>query len=531
MHTQEGSIVNKFPYFVLFLVFSILFGSCNPASKDSPLRSESFLSEFDSIDLLIENGSIIDGLGNPAIQADVVIVGDRIVFVGESEFTDLDKKKRIVRVIDAQDRIVSPGFIDLHSHGDPLETPRFESHLAMGVTTIILGQDGASPEVPDLYVWMETVANKGIGPNIAMFVGHGTLRTQSKIGLVKNPSQKNLQAMLSKLDKSLDYTFGLSTGLEYNPGLNARADELIQLAKVVGKKNRMIMSHLRNEDDDQLEKSITELLDQGKHARVHIAHLKSVYGKGVKRGKEILKILKSAKKSGIQITADVYPYTASYARISLLFPVWAKTPEQFKIAKVERRKELEDYLRKRIFKRNGPKATLFGTDPYTGKNLDELSRELKRPFEEVLIDVIGPQGASAAYFIMNEELQSTILMDPSIGICTDGSPKGSHPRGHGTFAKLIEKYVIREGLIPLEEAIRKTTSMAAKIVGIKDRGILREKMYADLLIFDPAKVEETATYQTPIQLAKGFDIVIINGKVVREAEQSNNALPGQMLKP
>ena len=190
-----------------------------------------------------------------------------------------------------------------------------------------------------------------------------------------------MDRMLAMLDEALDYTFGLSTGLEYNPGLHATTDELRALARVVGANDRLIMSHMRNEDDDQLEASIAELLEQGEDARVHISHLKSVYGSGAARAEEILGILADARRQGIDITAEIYPYSASYTGIGIVFPVWAKTTGQFEVAKAERRDELAEYLRNRVNQRNGPEATLLGTDPWTGRTLAEVAHEMELPFE------------------------------------------------------------------------------------------------------------------------------------------------------
>ena len=490
-----------------------------------------FLADIARVDLLITNARVYDGIRTEGFNADVVVHDGVIVYVGQHAFATQNLAERVARTIDAGGRVLSPGFIDLHSHGDPLQTPEFENFLAMGVTTITLGQDGSSPEVDDLSLWLQAVADRGIGPNLAMFVGHGTLRSQSGIGVAARPDPEDLRAMLTALDQALAYTFGLSTGLEYNPGLHAGAEELQALAKVVGKNGRMIMSHLRNEDDDQVEASIAELLEQGQHARVHVAHLKSVYGQGAARAVELLDILHAARASGVEITADVYPYSASYAGIGLLFPVWAKTAEQFAHARIERREELREYLGNRINRRNGPQATLLGTEPYTGKTLADLSFELELPFEDVLIDVIGPQGASAAYFVMNEELQSRLLSDPYVGVCSDGSPTGFHPRGHGTFAKLIQRYVNEQQLLTLGEAIVKVTSFPAAVLGIRDRGAVREGMQADLLVFDPANVRENASFPAPLKLAAGFDVVIVNGRVARENGRVSAALHGRVLKP
>lgn len=501
-----------------------LLGACGSPAPE-------FLAEYPSIDLLIENGQVVDGSGSAPRAADVVVVDDRIVFVGEAQFSEAALGERVKRRIDADGRVVAPGFIDLHSHGDPLETPEMENFLAMGVTTITLGQDGSSPDTPDLAAWLGEVEQKGIGTNLAMFVGHGTLRTLSGIGRSEVPEPEGMERMLAMLDETLGYTFGMSQGLEYNPGLNAGREELEALAKVVGANDRMIMSHMRNEDDDQLEKSLAELLDQGRFARVHVAHLKSVFGKGTERAEEILGILAAARDQGVEITAEIYPYTASYTGISIVFPVWAKTAEQFAVAKEERREELATYLRDRVNRRNGPESTLLGTDPYTGKTLAELSFEMEMPFEDVLIDVIGPQGGSGAYFVMNDELQSRLLSDPLVGVCSDGSPTGFHPRGHGTFARIIEHYVMDKGTLTLPEAVQKMTSFAADVLGIGDRGLLQAGMKADIIVFDPAKVREHATYPQPFRKADGFDIVIVNGQVARERSVLADRLHGRVLQP
>jgi len=502
----------------------LLLGACT--GSEPP-----FLPEYGSIDLIIENGQVLDGLGGAAQAADIVVVGDEIVFVGDTGFSAQDFDTRIKNHINANGRIVAPGFIDLHSHGDPLQTPEFENFLAMGVTTITLGQDGSSPEVANLAEWLDEVASNGIGTNLAMFVGHGTLRTLAGIGREPVPDEESLQRMLVLLEESLDQTFGMSTGLEYNPGLNARPAELQALAEVVGRNNRMIMSHMRNEDDDQLEASISELLDQGRFARVHVSHLKSVFGKGAERAEEILGILAKARAAGVQITAEIYPYNASYTGIDIVFPVWAKTVEQFELAKVERREELARFLRERVNRRNGPESTLLGTDPYTGKTLADLAHELEMPFEDVLIDVIGPDGVSGAYFVMNNSLQSRLLADANVGVCSDGSPTGFHPRGHGTFARIIERYVMQDKLLTLPEAVRKMTSFAAGVLGITDRGVVKAGMKADLLVFDPVRVHETASYPNPLRFAEGFDVVIVNGEIAREGGERRAGMFGNVLQP
>ncbi|MGE0622060.1 MAG: amidohydrolase family protein [Pseudomonadales bacterium] len=471
------------------------------------------------------NGLVLDGNGGDPVRADVVVEDGRIVGIGPADDIRAD------RIIDAAGRYVTPGFIDPHSHGDPLETPAFENFLAMGVTTISLGQDGDSPDVPSLAAWLDEVAARGIGVNLAMFTGHGTLRTQSGIERDPTPDAVALRHMLDRLDANLDVCFGMSSGLEYNPGLNASSDELKAIAEVVGARDRLIMSHVRNEDDDQLAASLAELMQQGAFARVHVAHLKSVYGKGEARAEEILQILADARSAGVRISADSYPYSASYTGIALLFPVWAKTAEQFELAKQTRRQELADYLRARVNARNGPQATLLGTAPFVGETLAELAARLEIPFEDVLIDVIGPQGGYAAYFVMDDALQTRLMIDPEISVSSDGSPTGFHPRGHGAFAKVIEEYVVARELLGLPEAVRKMTSLPADTIGIRDRGRLAPGMAADIVIFDPARVRAPASYTDPLQLAQGFDVVIVNGKVAREEGALQAGLWGEVLVP
>ena len=491
--------------------------ACSDSPSDAPVQ-------FDSV---ISNGQLVDGLGGSARAADVYLKDGVIAAITAPGELDA----AVTNIIDATGKIIAPGFIDVHSHGDPLETPDFENFLAQGVTTITLGQDGDSPNVADLGEWVEEVSEKGIGVNLAMFVGHGTLRDLAGIGQDPAPGPDQIERMLELLNNSLDHAFGLSTGLEYNPGLHAPESELVEMAKVVGSRDRVIMSHMRNEDDDQLEKSIDELLSQGVYARVHISHLKSVYGKGSTRAEEILGVIERAREAGIELSADVYPYNASYAGLALLFPVWSKTDEEFAVAISDRREELEEYLINRITVRNGPEATLLATDPYTGKTLADLEQELGLPFEKILIDVIGPQGGSGAYFIMDDELQSRLLLDGNITVSSDGSPTGFHPRGHGTFAKIIEEYVVNRGALPLEEAVRKMTSYAAELLGVTDRGSVEVGKAADLIIFDPILVRARASYSDPLQLAEGFDVVIVNGEVAFFNGAGLAVASGKVLSP
>ena len=480
----------------------------------------------DRADFAIINARVIDGTGAKAYRANVAITDGRI--------SAIDKQLGSVyaaQIIDAKGRYLTPGFIDLHSHGSPLNRGDFKNFIAMGVTTITLGQDGSSPMTDDLSMWATTANIAGMYSNVAMFVGHNTLRRLVGTGPVADISPEQLKGMKQILADNLDSVFGLSTGLEYSPGLYARQAELIALAKVVGDNDKLIMSHMRNEDDDALVRSINELLRQGKYARVHASHLKSVYGKGAERAEEILAVLYKAREQGIQITADVYPYSASYTGIAIVFPDWAKTTEQFELAKATRRLELAQFIRDKVNSRNGPEATLFGTEPYVGMTLADVAKKLGKSFEDVFIDDIGPAGASAAYFVMDKELQDRLIADPLIALSSDGQMSSFHPRGHGAFAKLIEEYVVQRRMFSLEEAVRKVTSHPADVLKLSQRGMIKVGYHADLNLFAPANVKSTATYNNPHQLAEGFDYVFVNGQIAKFPDRFNERLHGQVLKP
>ncbi len=479
-------------------------------------------------DLLIRGGFVVDGTGSAPEPADVLVRGGKIKAVAPH---GLLKTTPSVQVIDAAGRVVAPGFIDPHSHGDPLETSGFENFLAQGVTTITLGQDGSSPATADFPKLFTEYEAKGLGVNIAMFVGHGSLRADSGIGQNAHPSDEDLARMTQMLDDALDHTFGMSSGLEYQPGLWASSGELEALAKVVGARDRVIMSHMRNEDDDQLDASIDELLAQGRFARVHAAHLKSVYGQGAERGQAIIQRLQQARASGIQVTADFYPYTASYTSVSLIFPVWAKTQADFEANKITRRADLLQHLRHRVLARNGPGAMLMANAPYTGMTLDTVAKQLGKPFEVALVDDLGPNSGSAAYFVMNEALQGELLEGEMVMVGSDGSPTGFHPRGHGSVARIIEREVLEQQRLSLAVAVKKMTSMPADVLGLKDRGRIAPGMVADLVVFAPQAVRETATFESPHQLAEGFDWVVISGQVAFQSGQGAVARLGRVLRP
>lgn len=469
-------------------------------------------------DILITDATIMDGSGAPPFEGNIMIQDGILTEIGPFEPGSVHAEL----TIDAEGRVVSPGFIDMHSHGNPLDTPQFENFLAMGVTTISLGQDGGGPRTPNISEWMEAVNDKSTGPNILYLQGHGNLRR-----LAGAPPESGLDdEFISKMQELMENAmesgaFGMTTGLEYEPGIFADLSELIAVARPVAEHEGLIMSHIRNEDNDQVLNSVAELISQGRGAgvNVHISHIKIVFGNDPAQAGEVLSLMEQARRDGVHITADIYPYTASYTGIGIVFPEWARPPHNFDEVVQNRRPELEEYLRNRVKERNGPEATLFGTSPWTGKTLAEVADSLDKPFEDVLIDDIGPRGAGAAYFVMNENVMRRFLQDPYVSICSDGSPTMQHPRSHGSFARIIDTYVNRENLLTLEEAIYKMSGLPAATLGLDNpknveipRGLLKRGFAADLLIFDPKNIKENATFEDPHRLAEGIDWMFVNGK-------------------
>ncbi len=462
-------------------------------------------------DLAIVGGELYNGDGTSSRLVDVLVVGDTIAFIGLIDTTELQIKE----IIDATGKVVSPGFIDPHAHGDPLDSgTTFTNFLAMGVTTIVLGQDGSSAisSAPNAEDYFGRLRQKPHLLNIAMMSGHGSLR--SKVGVPQGRAANERERTEMALTLATDLRagcLGLTTGLEYVPGMYADSLELIALAREVGELDGVMMSHIRSEDDSQILNSLTELGWCNHFCRTHVSHLKVTYGKGPVRAQEVLQFIRGKEADGYPMTAEVYPYSASYTGIGIVFPKWAKTPSDFTEAKKERIQELRAYLDAKIMQRNGPGATLFGTGPYAGRTLEELANQSGKTYVDILMDM-GPFGASGAYFVMDDALQDMFITHPEIVICSDGSPTMRHPRGYGSFSRIIEKYVVADKGIPLSQAIHKMTGLPAQILKLPRRGLLQVGFYADILVFDPDDIHENATWKDPFQLATGMDRVFVNGK-------------------
>ncbi|MET0308312.1 MAG: amidohydrolase family protein [Sphingomonas sp.] len=472
---------------------------------------------------------LVDGTGAPPRLADVLVTGDRIARIAPPADRTSASAARIVA---GEGRILAPGFIDMHSHGDPLEDS-YESFLAMGVTTITLGQDGSGPRIGkdlDPGSWMRAVDAAHIDVNVALLASHGTLRRAAGVpDSVRRPDAAGLQRMAAQLDAELrSGAFGLSYGLEYVPGIYSETPELTNLGKVVSRYGGVVMSHMRSENDDEIETSIDELIASSLPARPHISHLKVVFGKGEQRARELLAFLAEKRRQGIDLTADQYPYEAGYTGIAILFPKWALPPTDYAKVAAERRQELRDYLVQRMTKRGGPEALLIGTAPYAGKTLAQAAQEAGLHYADFLIK-IGPQSGSGAHFTQDKALQDVLLVDPYVAFSTDGGPGMRHPRATGTYAKLIEEYVVRDRKLTIEEMVRKATGFPAQILRLGDRGAIRAGMKADLVIFDPKKIRARSTYVDPFATAEGFDLVMVNGQPAFEGGK-RTGISGRLLR-
>ena len=482
--------------------------------------------------LLLRDVLLVDGTGAAPRASDVLVLGDAIAAVGRVA----PDAARGLRVVEGGGRVLAPGFIDLHAHGDPLQVA-YTPFLAMGVTTVVLGQDGGSPalegaarDAGSLAAWMDAVAAATPDINVATLSGHGALRRRAGIDDgIRRPGDAQLDRLRRVLEGDLRAgAFGLSTGLEYVPGRYAEMRELTALGPVVAGVDGVAMSHMRSEDAEDVRASILELLQAAGPARAHVSHLKMVYGRGRQTAEDLLAFLGGLRGTGNVPTADAYPYEASYTGVAILFPEWALPPNDYAAVSAARGEELRAWLQARMEKRNGPGALLFGTGPHAGRTLEQVARAQGRPWVEVLVET-GPEGGQAAHFVMDRALQDGLLLAPFVAVASDGSPGGSHPRGAGTFARWIEEFVVRGNHVPIDEAVRKATSLPAAILGLRDRGVVRVGAKADLVLFDPTRVHARADYVDPTAMAEGFDLVLVNGRPAFEGGEAG-VRAGRMLR-
>ncbi len=494
-----------------------------------------------TVDLLVRGGTVVDGTGSAARTADIGIKGDRIVFVGDAATSKITG----TRTIDATGFIVAPGFIDPHSHtaGDLSSATQSRranvAYLMQGVTTVISNNDGGGSV--DIGQTLAAWTKQGIGTNGALFIGHGSVRGKVMGAAGALPTAAQLAAMRAIVVKAMDEgAIGMSTGLYYAPGSFSKTDEVIMLAKIVAQKGGIYDTHMRDESSYTigLIGSVHETVRIAREAKipVHISHIKAlgvdVWGKA----DSVVRIVRAARAAGLDVTANQYPYTASGTGVSAaLLPRWVEEGGNEAMRKRLVDPELHDQIVTEMtnnMRRRGGAASLLMTSTRVpgilGKNLDQIAKERNADPIITAIDIILKGGSSVASFNMNENDIRTFMVQDWVATGSDGSD--GHPRKYGTFPKLLHQYVYTDHVLTIEQAIRRSSAMPAAMLRIKDRGLIANGMFADLIVFDPKTVTDRSTYRDPELLATGMKFVLVNGTVAIDDGKFSGAMAGRALK-
>ncbi|HKW79032.1 MAG TPA: D-aminoacylase [Candidatus Limnocylindria bacterium] len=517
-------------------------------------------------DLLIRGGDVIDGTGAPAIRGDVAITGGRITDVGA--FTG----RRAMRMIDARGKVVAPGFIDIHSHSDEsmLVNSAMESALHQGVTLVVCGNCGGSSaplrglaaEEADreyarlgikrtwsaFYEYVATVERHGAAINVCSYVGHGTLRMSVMGAEAREPTAAELQEMRALLARSMDEgAIGLASGLIYPPSAYGTTDELASLCEVVRAKGGLYASHIRNEGARLLD-AVEEGIEIGRRskARVQLSHHKASGQKNWGKVKESVAKIEAARHAGVDVQADQYPYTASSTGLAVTIPNWAheggsaKMTERLRDPAVRQRIRDEETETGRAWDRIVIARARHHPE-YSGRSVADLAREARKdPLEWTCDTLVEHEGdVNIVHHSMHEDDVRFVMGQPWIAIGSDSranAPYGPlsfgkpHPRSYGTFPRVLGKYAREDRVITLEDAVRKMTTLTATHLRLRDRGAVRIGAWADLVVFDPAKVKDVATYDDPHRYPEGIEYVVVNGAVAIDQGETTNERAGRFLR-
>jgi dihydroorotase/N-acyl-D-amino-acid deacylase len=498
-------------------------------------------------DLLIRNGRIVDGTGSPWYRGDVAVRGDTIARIAPR----IDAPAG--RTIDAAGKVVSPGFIDIHTHARRgiFQVPTADNYVRQGVTTIMEGPDGSSP-VP-IKPLLDRVAATRVTPNFGMFIGQGSIRDQVIGPVNRKATPVELEKMIALVGQGMEQgAFGLSSGLFYVPGTFTPTTEVIELAKAAARMGGIYISHMRDETAGILD-SVRETIEIGEKGGLptQVTHHKIIGTKNWGKSVETLKLVDEARARGVDTTIDQYPYTASSTSIqAALMPAWGLEGGREAILKrlqtPSMRSELQKETARIILEERG------GGDPnnvqlarcdwdasLAGKRLGDVTkgRGLEPTIDNAAATalwIVERGGCSAIFHAIGEDDLQRILRHPATMIGSDGEipifgEANPHPRSYGTFARVLGRYVRELKVVSLEDAVRKMAAFPAQRIGLADRGVLREGMKADIAIFDPAAVRDLATFERPHQYAEGVTQVIVNGQVAFDDGKMTAARPGRVL--
>lgn len=502
-----------------------------------------------TFDVLIQNGRVMDGSGNPWIRADVGIRGDTIVAVRPLP------DARATRVIDAGDRLVTPGFIDVHSHAaeglvrKPLR--QGQPLIAQGVTTIVGNPDGGG-EV-DLARQGAELETGGLGPNVALLIGHGSVRRSVMGGANRPPTSDELERMRTLVRRGMEHgAFGLSSGLFYTPGSFATTAEVIELARAAAERGGLYTSHVRDEGSYTVGvvASVQEVIRIAEEAKTVgiVSHAKALGPDSWGLAHAITHRIDAARARGVQVFTDQYAYEASSTSLrAALLPDGVAAPAAEHLARPGSMNpaqravfEAAERLATENLRRRGGAAAIqfahYRPDPAReGRTLAQVAEGTGRSPVLEALDMIARGGASIVSFNMSDGdiahlMRQTYTMTSSDGglvLPTEGKP---HPRNYGAFARKLSLYSRERGVVTLEHAVRSMTSLPASVFGMHDRGVLRAGAAADIAIFDPSKIVEKSTYTDPHHLAEGMHYVLVNGQVVLADGTFTAALPGKVLR-